>query len=649
MPAKKKSTRSSSSARSGRSSATGKPDKPDKTPKPPRGEQSTNGGDLPPVVYANASPRSIGGRSMFDAIAPPSADDAAAYASEEPVVRAAFGRLLGAGFDVLAVSPHTINIAGPPSLYEEVFGARLFTEEREVIKGGAQDDTATFVESASSDLPGLIETAGTAMGDVIEGVAIEEPVYWMAPSAFAPHRNYWHLRVPGDVAAGVDAERAHRRGYTGRGVRVVMADSGWYRHPWFTRRGYRANPVVLGPAASNPEADESGHGTGESANIFSIAPDVEFTMVKMNFVNSLGSFNAAVALRPDIISCSWGSSIPRGRLSAANLALATAIAAAWRDGIVVVFSAGNGHWGFPGQHPDLISAGGVFMAEDESLRASDYTSGFASAIYQGRNVPDLSGLVGMQPGASYIMLPLEPGDQIDRGKAGGTHPPGDETPADDGWAAFSGTSAAAPQLAGVAALMKQACGELTPDEIRAIMAATATDVTEGHNHPNFNNPATEGYDLATGAGLVNANRAVLQARLKCLVTPPAAPAGVATPRSVLPTPPIVPPLYPMSPDHPNRPGDQTPPTGPPTDPLNPPPAGPWPSGGDSAFPFTAGTAGTAGGAGIGSWTAAVGSSPFEAGTSGARPDGPWPAALTREEAAALEEAILEGYDRGFEF
>ena len=40
--------------------------------------------------------------------------------------------------------------------------------------------------------------------------------------------------------------------------------------------------------------------------------------------------------------------------------------------------------------------------------------------------------------------------QIDVGNAGGTHPNGDETANNDGWAAFSGTSAAAPQLAGVA-------------------------------------------------------------------------------------------------------------------------------------------------------------------------------------------------------
>jgi hypothetical protein len=39
-------------------------------------------------------------------------------------------------------------------------------------------------------------------------------------------------------------------------------------------------------------------------------------------------------------------------------------------------------------------------------QASTYASGFASNIYAGRNTPDVSGLVGMSPGAKYIMLPL---------------------------------------------------------------------------------------------------------------------------------------------------------------------------------------------------------------------------------------------------
>jgi subtilisin family serine protease len=316
----------------------------------------------------------------------------------------------------------------------------------------------------------------------------------------------------------MNADRAHRFGFTGRKVKVVMVDSGWYRHPFFVQRGYRASSVVLGPAATNPDHDEHGHGTGESANVFAVAPDVSFTMVKINFVNSIGAFNAAVALRPDIISCSWGSSKKNPPLSAADQALAAAVANAVRKGIIVIFSAGNCHYGFPGQHPDVISAGGVYMHSDGSFEATPYASGFASNIYRGRKVPDVCGLVGLPPRAQYIMLPVEPEDYLDRTLSGGSHPNGDETAKDDGWAAFSGTSAAAPQLAGVCALMKQACRRLTPAQVSDILKKTARDVIKGkscHGHP-----ATPGPDLATGHGLADAFRATLIAWFRCIFSRP---------------------------------------------------------------------------------------------------------------------------------
>src|SRR5262249_30304832 len=175
-----------------------------------------------------------------------------------------------------------------------------------------------------------------------------------------------------------------------------------------------------------PEFDESGHGTGESANILAIAPDCQLLPVKANFANTIAAFNTAVALQPDIITCSWGSHSPFA-LTAADMVLAASVAAAIASGITVIFSAGNGHAGFPGQHPDVISGGGVFMAADGSLMASDYASGFQSLIYPNRRVPDVCGLVGMRPKAIYIMLPVQPADNIDSDLAGSVFPNGDQT------------------------------------------------------------------------------------------------------------------------------------------------------------------------------------------------------------------------------
>ena len=467
------------------------------------------------------------------------------FASEPELIRRTMGRLSDAGFEVLAATPYTINIAGSQKTYEKGLGISLYAEERPCMKSDSEDSTATFIEAKDAPMAGMIDTSSSPMADLIEGIAIEEPRYYFAPSMYAPLKAYWHLRVPGDISLGCNADKAHRSGITGKGIKIAMCDSGHYAHPFFAGRGYRVTPVTLGPGAALPLKDESGHGTGESANIFAVAPDIQLSPVKMNFANSIGAFNAAVALNPHIITCSWGSSKQFGPLSAADLALAAAIAAAVASGIIVVFSAGNGHWGFPGQHPDVISAGGVFMDKDESLRASNYSSGFPSNIYPGRKVPDLSGLVGMKPSAAYIMLPLEAGGQIDVGNAGGAHPAKDETLSNDGWAAFSGTSAAAPQLAGAAALVKDACAKLTPAQVRDILMKSAKDVTVGtSNSPSTPGVAGPGFDSATGAGLVDAHKATLIAKLRCISSPITVlpPIGVRPPISVNPPIGVNPPI-----------------------------------------------------------------------------------------------------------
>ena len=478
-----------------------------------RSRLQRNGG-FPEVVFAQASPRSVGGASLFDAGGLVTASSALDYTSEPSVIRAAVERLQAAGFEILQVSSTTINIAAPPSVYEQAFGTRLVIEERPVTKEFGEESTATFIDTPDTDMVGLISTAGSPLSDVLEGVAIEEPVYFHAESAFAPTVPYWHLRVPGDVALATNADPAHRRGVTGKNVKVVMVDSGWYRHPYFSARGYRFSPPVLGPGATGADVDENGHGTGESANAFAVAPDIDFTMVKFHFANSTGAFNAAAALDPQVISCSWGHDIRSGPLAAAHQALAAAVAAAVAAGIVVVFSAGNCQFGFPGQHPDVVSAGGVYMDRKGMLKATAYTSGFASRVYASRKVPDVSGLVGEPPRAAYIMLPVPAGCAIDRDLGGASHPDKDETATDDGWAAFSGTSAAAPQVAGVCALLRQACPGLDPSKVREILMKTARDVTAGTNCQG--EKAGPDHDLATGAGLVDAHRAVLEAELSCL-------------------------------------------------------------------------------------------------------------------------------------
>ena len=94
------------------------------------------------------------------------------------------------------------------------------------------------------------------------------------------------------------------------------------------------------------------------------------------------------------------------------------------------------------------------------------------------------------------------------GSGGAAADPPDGTTGNDGWALFSGTSAAAPQIAGAAAAILGARPGLTPVQVTRALRASAVDVTLGSCHPRFNAPAQAGQDTATGHGLVDVAAAV---------------------------------------------------------------------------------------------------------------------------------------------
>lgn len=476
---------------------------------------------LPSQIYAEAVVCPASGGSLLSFNNPITSENVEQFHVDSQRIKAAADQLVSKGFEILELGPFSITIRGSPALYEEAFQTTLVTEERPVIKAFGCLTTGTFINAADAQRPGFIDLSASRMAALFDGVVINEPAYYFgthAPAACPPHPAYWHLNVPDDIAQGLHADQVHREGLTGDGVKVVMVDTGWYPdHRYFQNQNYHAE-VILGPGVAN-DGDTDGHGTGESANLLAVAPGIAFTMVKADVqirgrsgnVNSIAALKKAIALQPDIISCSWGTNCPQKPLSPYEQILEATIAEAIRKEIIVVFAAGNGHCGFPAQHPEVIAAGGVYMNSDGSLEASDYTSGFVSPIYQRRFVPDVCGLVGKPPKAAYIMLPVPPGSLTDRQlwQQGASYPDGDETEPDDGWAAFSGTSAAAPQIAGVCALMKQANRDLSPPQAKHILEQTARDINRGCcSQYTGSNRAGEGFDLATGYGLVDALQAV---------------------------------------------------------------------------------------------------------------------------------------------
>lgn len=447
------------------------------------------------------------------------------------------------GFETTVRGKLTASVRGTRAQFERVFGTRL------TAMASPEPDAAQFasVYFPASDAPWAPDPEIAAL---IDDAYIQWPHIYMKATKVAARRGernrtidvtmskkpkgvsprppdvqYFHLTVPTTVASLLRADKVHGAGVTGKGVRVVMVDSGFaHSHPYFSDHRLHST-VALAPHASNRATDRNGHGTGESANVFAVAPGVKFIGIKVDNdddpnlgASMLEGFQEALRHSPQVISISMGYDLcnpmtrqPLAKLPNNLVALEAEVQAAVAAGICVVFSAGNGHYSFPGMMKEVISAGGVFVDHAGSMVASDYASAFRSAIYSGRTVPDFCGLVGMKPHADYIALPIPPGCEIDTENA--QH---DGTTTSDGWGIFSGTSAAAPQLAGVCALLLEKDPSLSPSEIKAILTRTARDVSLGHANGSSDFPgmagvpASVGVDGATGTGLVDAFAAFQQ-------------------------------------------------------------------------------------------------------------------------------------------
>lgn len=427
------------------------------------------------------------------------------------------------GFEVTTVGKLTLSVRCQRSLFVKTFKTTLEKFLVDTAQGFATSDFYYPPDGASWNMPAELE-------NLIDDAYIQWPYIYMnqrfdtgEPSPLAPKVKDYYLN-PIEVVTLLNVDPVHRAGITGAGVHVAMIDSGFaHNHQYFEEKDYDST-TVLAPGATHRDRDGNGHGTGESANLLAVAPNVTFIGIKLDNESNpasgasiLEGFQEARQHNPQIISVSLGfdlrnllTGLPLNFLPNNLAALEAEILAAVADGIIVVFSAGNGHIAFPGMMPEVISAGGVFIDKDGSMRASDYASAFRSQIYTGRLVPDFCGLVGLRPNADYIMLPIPAGCEIDHENSAF-----DGTSATDGWGRFSGTSAAAPQLAGICALLLERDPNLTPNDVKAILRRSARDVVQGSANPASNPggnglPAGSGTDSATGAGFVDAFAALKQ-------------------------------------------------------------------------------------------------------------------------------------------
>ncbi|MDH3451069.1 MAG: S8 family serine peptidase [Gammaproteobacteria bacterium] len=461
------------------------------------------------TVYFEAALKSATESSIFDEEVIVARDNLREFAPPPGRGSQAARALKALGFTVRHVGTFSISGEGSRRLWEKVFKTKVERRRQPISDAHPRIGRLEYYSHIADTgfqmpkkLDGLVERAYPQ----------RPPTFYISP--LPPRVAFHHLRVPADVAMLLRSEHVHKEGITGDSVLVAMVDTGFYRHPFYGWHGYNYN-ATLAPDATDLDTDANGHGTAEAANIFANAPDIDFIGVKMGGNPTL-AFKTASDLHPAVMTNSWGYSLQNPPVPNFLKPLETAvIEAVSQRGITVCFSAGNGHFGWPGQMPQVISVGGVYAHEtvsgdDFDLEASNYASSFDSNIYAGRHVPDVCGLVGMQPSGVYIMLPVPPNSAIDSGLAGASFPNKDETARNDGWAVISGTSASSPQIAGVCALLKQAQPGLSPELVKSILKASARDVTAGRS--NHGQPAGPGHDGATGAGLVDAQVAYQLAR-----------------------------------------------------------------------------------------------------------------------------------------
>jgi subtilisin family serine protease len=490
------------------------------------------------MVDRSGSPRKIDVGITLGRAGTPFDEDSAGEIAEwikwmlpDKVVDEAVALLISHGFEITGRSRCTLSLRAPPELFEHYFSSRLDIERL----SGPPGAPATYRVTIGKDL-----RIPERFKDVIGTVTIQPPsrnqvAVSATPPAVVPAAYFLSL----DDVSRVLGASAVRGRFTGAGVRLTMIDTGFeFGHPFFAGKGLQTEVLLAGGAHSR-DKDGSGHGTGCSANVFAVAPGVDFTGIKIGddvdgvdgSAPLLVGFQRALGFDPDhpgqrsstarplpkiisvSVSCGEKPGTPRWNNLPSDL---TPLEACVREavlafGITVVAAAGNdGERGFPGQMKHVISVGGVFKPKQGPLRASSFASAFTSRVYGGRKVPDVCGLCGERTDdADYIMLPVPAGSDHDRefGVVDGTGK-------QDGWARFSGTSAATPQVAAVCALLLEKNPGLTPPQLKSILMATATDVDQGNAAGMDGNkglPAIAKADSATGAGLVNAVDALARA------------------------------------------------------------------------------------------------------------------------------------------
>lgn len=319
------------------------------------------------------------------------------------------------------------------------------------------------------------------------------------PVVFAPNPEYSrHLSITNTSAA-------HQAGFNGGGVRIGVLDSGVMRnHPALAPRVVANLNYVASPPNNLLVDDAHGHGTAVSQIMAGrsfgawpggIAPAAE--IVSARILNDTDppddgdeQVSGAIGLKAihqelinrgvRVMNNSWGG------LAWTNPAVTAVIADEYRPFVgngLVVFAAGNDSLPNPSSIASLPSQPG----SGGSLPAADLERGWLAVAALDTATMQLASYSNACGVAMRYCL-LAPGDVVVTGTGDG--------PTSPTYWRWAGTSLAAPQVAGAAAVVWQAFPYFSNDLVRQTLLGSATDL------------GAAGVDAIYGYGLLNVGRAV---------------------------------------------------------------------------------------------------------------------------------------------
>ncbi|MEV0645931.1 S8 family serine peptidase [Phytomonospora sp. NPDC050363] len=377
---------------------------------------------------------------------------------------------------------------------------RLFNVTRLAADGLGRDTTLPLIVAGdgSAARRAGVETVTATLGSIgAEAVTVStEGGRWWSSLVSGSRAGVEHVWLDGKARVTLDvsvpqvgAPQAWDAGYTGAGVTVAVLDSGY--DPGHPDLAGRVSEVADFTGTSPEAVDGHGHGThvasivagdgsASSGGYKGVAPEAELLIGKV-----CDDFGACDDSRV-IEGMEWAAA---NGAAAANLSvggypsdgtdpLAMAVnEITGRTGMLIVVSAGN--YGVPGSISTPGSADAALTVG--SVSKQDTLSDFSS---QGPRWGDHA----VKPDIAA------PGGGITAARAEGTAL---GTPVDDFYSTESGTSMAAPHVAGAAALLKQAHPAWTAAELKAGLMGSA--------HP------VEGLSVyQQGTGRLDALRAVTQ-------------------------------------------------------------------------------------------------------------------------------------------